>query len=124
MFYNNLDSFFWIFIFDSFNVNYVNNLYYLNLFLKYNINFGLYGMKYIICDNYMLTNNIVKMRYNGRLFLGIYYGRSKLNKFYKSRHLISYNKLFLNSLRSNLKNSIRLCNFHKFKTYLRKPLLF
>lgn len=74
----------------------------------------------MFCDKYMLSNNIIKMRYNGRMFLGIYYGRSKLNKFYKSSKLISYNRLFLNSFKLNSKPSFRRQN--NFKVVLRKPL--
>lgn len=109
LFYNNLDSFFWI---------------KLNILFKYNLKLNLTLFNYVFFDKYVLKNNISKLKYIGRSFFGLYYGRSSLNRFYSRKDLRPYNLLYLNSFNFNMKNYFyKNQNYSNFKGYLRKPLL-
>lgn len=78
-------------------------------------------INYMFYDKYMLKNKITKMKYNGRMFFGIYNGRSSLNKFYGNKDLRPYNQLYLDSFKLESKYKFN-SNLSKFKVYLRKPL--
>jgi hypothetical protein len=94
---------------------------YLDQHFKYKMNFGFLLFNYIFYDKCMLTNKITKMKYNGRMFIGIYNGRSSLNKIYNKNDLRPYNQLYLDSFKISSKYNLNL-HLSKFKLYLRKPL--
>lgn len=76
---------------------------------------------YVFYDKFMLSNKITKMKYSGRMFIGIYNGRSSLNRIYGNNDLRPYNQLYLDSFKNESRHNLNLYS-NKFKSYLRKPL--